>query len=158
MNAHSAASLRRRNPAGCGRRRRGVTLIEVLVSVLVITVGLLGAAAMQAVMLRDNQGSYEYTQTSILTQSILDAMRANPAGVTGGAYDTAGYVCNAPNGAALAARDLARWITTLQSQLGCSACGSVSCAAAACTVRVRWDDSRATGGSAAHVVEMAAQL
>ena len=140
------------------RRQRGVSLIEVLVSVLVVTTGLLGAAALQATALRNNQGSYERTQTSILTQGMFDAMRANLAGVNANSYNTGGWVCTAPDPASLANSDIARWVNSLKTQIHSGACGSISCTAGACTVGVRWDDSRATGGAAAQVVSMKAQL
>jgi|CXWL01.1.fsa_nt_gi type IV pilus assembly protein PilV len=136
----------------------GVGLIEVLVSVLVVTVGLLGAAALQATAMRNNQGSYERTQNSILTQGIFDAMRANMAGVAANGYSTGGWVCTAPASADLASSDIARWITSLHTQIHAGACGSIDCAAGVCTVGVRWDDSRATGGSATQAIEMRAQL
>jgi type IV pilus assembly protein PilV len=140
------------------RRQRGVSLIEVLVSVLVVTIGVLGAAALQATALRNNQGSYERTQTSILTQGIYDAMRANLVGVAANSYNTGGWVCTAPATGTLANSDIARWINTLHQQIHSGTCGSIQCAANACTVRVRWDDSRATGGDAGAIIEMRAQL
>ena len=140
------------------RGERGVGLVEVLVSVLIVTLGLLGAAALQATALRNNQGSYERTQTAILTQGIFDAMRANLANVTANAYNTGGYICTAPTASDLASSDIARWVGNLQSQIHPGACGSITCAAGACTVGVRWDDSRATGGASAQVVELQAQL
>lgn len=138
--------------------QRGVSLIEVMVSVLIVTLGLLGAAALQATALRNNQGSYERTQTSILTQGIFDAMRANLAAVNANRYNTGGYICTAPIASSLAGSDIARWIGTLKTQIHSGACGSISCSAGACTVGVRWDDSRATGGATAQVVSMQAQL
>lgn len=139
-------------------QQRGVSLVEVLVSVVIVTLGLLGAAALQASALRNNQGSYERTQTSILTQGIYDAMRSNLDGVTANGYDTGGYVCTAPGAGGLAGSDIDRWIVNLQQQIHAGACGSIECAERDCTVRVRWDDSRATDGSSAHVVVMRAQL
>jgi prepilin-type N-terminal cleavage/methylation domain-containing protein len=84
------------------RRQRGVSLIEVLVSILVVSLGLLGAVALQATALRNNQGSYERTQTAILTQGIFDAMRANITGIA--SYNTGGMICVAPAAADLATR------------------------------------------------------
>ena len=52
-------------------------LLAALVAVLVMGVGLLGIAAMQATALRNNQSALERTQATIQTYSILDAMRAN---------------------------------------------------------------------------------
>jgi type IV pilus assembly protein PilV len=145
-------------PPPRARQPRGVSLVEVLVSVLVVTLGLLGAAALQATALRNNQGSYERTQVSILSQSIFDAMRANLAGVTAGSYNSSGWVCVAPAAHSLAARDTARWINTLQGQIHAGACGRIHCENGVCTVSVRWDDSRTTGGDSAQVVTMRAQL
>jgi type IV pilus assembly protein PilV len=156
--ARRTARLPRRPQRAPSRPPRGVSLVEVLVSVLVVALGMLGAVALQASALRNNQGSWERTQTSLLTQGMLDAMRANPAGVTAGQYATTGYLCSAPTGTTLASRDLARWIGNLQAQIHPGACGEISCLAGACTVRVRWDDSRASGGSSAQTVTMAVQL
>lgn len=135
-----------------------MSLIEVMVSVLVVSTGLLGAAAMQASALRNNQGSYERTQSVILTQGMMDAMRANLAGVTANSYNSSDWVCTAPSTGTLAASDIARWIGTLKTQIGSDACGHISCTANVCTVRVRWDDTRATGGVSQQIVSTRAQL
>lgn len=140
------------------RHQRGVSLIEVLVSVLVVSLGLLGAVALQATALRNNQGSYERTQTAILTQGIFDAMRANMPEVNAGAYDTGGLICAAPAAGNLASLDLARWINSMHAQIHPGACGSVDCEGSVCTVQVQWDDSRASGGLAAQNISLTAQL
>lgn len=158
MKLRLPSSRTRRAPPSA-RRQRGVSLVEVLVSVLVVTIGVVGAVGLQASALRNNQGSYERTQVSILSQAMFDAMRANAADVTAGAYNTSGYVCTAAsNPGTLAASDVARWVTTLQQQINPGACGSIACTAGDCTVGVRWDDSRGTGGSSAQVIQMKAQL
>ncbi len=58
----------------------GFTLIEVLVATLVLTVGILGVAAMQMVSFQTNQGAYMRSQAVYLAQDILDRMRANQDG------------------------------------------------------------------------------
>nr|MBP6766119.1 type IV pilus modification protein PilV [Rubrivivax sp.] len=145
-------------PRGAPSRQRGVSLVEVLVSVVVMALGLLGAVALQATALRNNQGSYERTQSSILTQGIFDAMRANMSAVAAGGYDTSGWVCTAPSTSSLATRDIARWVGSLHSQIHPGACGNISCTANVCTVSVRWDDSRATQGATDQQVTLRAQL
>jgi len=145
-------------PKPAAPRQRGVSLIEVLVSVLVVSLGLLGAVALQATALRNNQGSYERTQTAILTQGIFDAMRANMPGVDAGSYNTGGLICVAPAEANLATRDLARWINSMHTQIHAGACGAVDCNGSVCTVQVQWDDSRASGGLAAQNISLTAQL
>lgn len=125
---------------------RGVGLIEVLVAVLVLAIGLLGVAAMQATALRNSQSSLERSQGVMHVYTILDAMRANPDAARSGAYNL-GMTCVAPAAGSLITSDQRQWITVLQQNLGVTACGQVNCVATICTVTVRWDDSRGSGGS-----------
>ncbi len=146
---------------GLPRRRsgqRGATLIEVLVSVVVLAIGLLGAAALQSSALRNNQSSYERTQMAVLTQGMLDAMRNNIAGVDAASYQMSSWTCTAGTGAGLANADITRWVNDLHAQINGSACGRITCVARACTVGIRWDDSRGTAGSSALVFEIVSRL
>jgi len=152
-------SFGRQRRQGSLRRQRGLSLVEILVSVLVVSTGLLGAAALSATALRNNQGSYARTQTTILTQGMFDAMRANLQSVKDSSYNTDGWVCSvAAEHASLPASDIARWVGTVKSQINADACGKVTCTGTTCTVSVRWDDSRSTAGSATQVVATKAQL
>ncbi len=69
-------------------KQQGSTIIEVLISVLVLSVGLLGVASMQLHGLRYNQGAYLRAQATILAYDIVDRMRANPDGVAAGYYNS----------------------------------------------------------------------
>lgn len=133
------ASTRRRAPA------RGVGLIEVLVAVLVLAIGLLGVAAMQAMALRNSQSSLERSQGVVHAYTVLDAMRSNPVQARAGAYNLA--MCAVPGGGTLAGNDLVNWIAVMRQNLGPTACGQINCVGPMCTVTVRWDDSRGTAGS-----------
>jgi type IV pilus assembly protein PilV len=132
----------------------GEILIEVLIAILILGVGLLGVAAMQATALRNNGSAMQRSQAATQVQTIFEAMRANRTGVLSGDYVTA-RACAAPSGASLAKVDVANWIGGLQPTLGSSACGTISCAAATsvgiatrtCTATVDWDDSHASNGS-----------
>ena len=53
-----------RSPCPNAPRSRGMTLIEVLVAMVVISVGLLGIAALQMLSLRNSQGAYLRTQAT----------------------------------------------------------------------------------------------
>ena len=66
---------------------RGFTMIEVLVSVLIMAVGLLGLAGLQATGLRANLNTYMRSQAALLAYDMADRMRANKAGVDAGNYD-----------------------------------------------------------------------
>lgn len=126
--------------------QRGAGLVEVLVAVLVLAIGLLGIAAMQATALRNNQSSLERTQATIQTYSILDAMRANAEAARAGAYNIA-RTCALPMATGtLAQRDLLRWFQDMRGSLGATTgtCGTITQAGDVFTVTVEWDDGRAT--------------
>ncbi len=135
---------------------RGASLIEVLIAVLILGIGLLGIASMQAITLRNGQSSMERSQAVMQTYSILDAMRSNVALARVNAYDLP-RTCAVPTATAtLAQNDLNAWMINMQANLGATACGTIACVATApvspgrvCTVTVEWNDSRGTSGSAA---------
>jgi type IV pilus assembly protein PilV len=66
--------------------QRGFTLIEVLVAVLLMSIGLLGVAAMQINGLRYHQGASTRAHATALLGELADRMRANRAGVQAGNY------------------------------------------------------------------------
>lgn len=139
------------------RHQRGVGLIEVLISVLIMGIGLLGVAAMQATALRNNQSALERTQATIQSYSILDAMRANRTVALAGGYNLA-RTCTAPGGGTLAQNDLNLWIESLRTTMGDNdgSCGTIVCndVPDTCRVTVEWDDSRASDGLDAQGVEV----
>lgn len=68
----------------------GFTLIEILVTMLVMAIGFLGLAALQTSGLQQSQNTYFRTQADILARDIADRMRANRFGVLSGSYEFAG--------------------------------------------------------------------
>lgn len=132
-------------PGSLPHAQRGLGLIEVMVAVLILGVGLLGIAAMQATALRNSQSSVERSQAVMQTYAILDAMRANVAVARIGGYNLSSMTCTEPDAGDLAADDRAAWIRSLKASLNSSACGQINCGSLECTITVQWDDSR--GGS-----------
>lgn len=65
----------------------GVTLIEVLVSVLILAVGLLGLAALLGNAMQSNQHAQARTQAVFLAGDMMERMRANRT--NSGAYSLA---------------------------------------------------------------------
>lgn len=132
----------------------GVGLIEVLVAVLVLSIGFLGIAALQAVSLSTNNSAMARSMATIASYSILDAMRADSVSAKSGSYNTstpvAGNACPT-TAATLAQAQLGQWCSQLSATLGAAATttGNVSCdGAGICTVTITFDDSRAgKGGS-----------
>lgn len=72
--------------ASISHRQRGATLIEVLVSVVVTSVGLLGLAGLMATTTRVNQAAYQRTQVGFAVQALIESMHVNPAAVAQGRY------------------------------------------------------------------------
>lgn len=68
-------------------QQSGFTLLEVLVALLILSIGLLGLAALQTVSLQFNTGSYARTQATLVAYEIIERMRANPTATKAGLYD-----------------------------------------------------------------------
>lgn len=68
-------------------RQSGVGLIEVLIAVLVLSIGFLGMAALQTKALSNNNSAMVRSIGTIASYSILDAMRVDQLGVSAGDYD-----------------------------------------------------------------------
>ena len=63
-----------------GKRQQGFTLLEVLIALLVLSIGLLGLAALQTIGLRSNTMASFRTQATQVAYDIADRIRANPMG------------------------------------------------------------------------------
>lgn len=123
----------------------GVGLIEVLISVVVLSFGMLGLAGLQMWSLKNNQSAMERSLAVVQTHSIIDAMRADRANAVAGSFDTSAATSeDEPTEATTFATEaLANWRTSLIDALGPGATGTVSCEEDLCTITVRWNDERA---------------
>ena len=72
-------------------RQRGVSLIEVLMAVLIFSIGLIGLAGLMVMATRSNHSAYQRTQVTFLAGTMADRMGANPVGVWSGFYNSTGY-------------------------------------------------------------------
>lgn len=68
-------------------REKGITMIEILVTLVIVSIGLLGAAAMVINGLESNRNAYLRTQASILAYDMADRIRANSERALAGDYD-----------------------------------------------------------------------
>lgn len=66
---------------------KGFSLLEVMVALLVLSVGLLGLAGLQTFSLKFNHQSYERTQATLLINDIMDRIIANPTAALAGSFD-----------------------------------------------------------------------
>jgi type IV pilus assembly protein PilV len=153
-------------------RQRGVSLIEVLVAVLIFSVGLIGMAALLLMSTRSNQAAYVRTQVAFLANNMADRMRANPAGVWNNDYNvsfpnTATQACDSTTvctPAMVANHDIQVWNSQLSTFLP-NPLAKISCSSATagftpssdqmsmnppyggtCTVQIKWSE-RAAGDS-----------
>jgi type IV pilus assembly protein PilV len=128
-------------------RQTGFGLVEVLVALLIVSIGLLGIASLQVVALKNTGSSMERSQAVIQTYSYLDVLRANIDDAKISALDVPVMTCDPENLAETEVEQRA-WITQLHETLGPDSCGQVDCLGEGkCTITVQWDDSRAEGGT-----------
>lgn len=151
-----------RSISGSNMKQRGSSLLEVLIAVLVLAVGMLGMAALQSITLKNSNSSSGRSQAVIQTYSLFDTMRLTRAAAQAGMYNVSGWTCSPGTPPAGSTSDFSvfnSWLGQVQATLGDpSACGKVVCSATSCTVGIRWDDSRATGGSGQLSVETTSRL
>ena len=131
------------------RRQGGFTLVEILVTVVLISVGLLGIAALQVTTLRGNQEAYVRSQASVLSADILDRMRANADAARNNLYNADWN--GTGTAATRAGQDLADWQQTINNILPGGAdvaAGRVerNAVTRVVTITIRWQE-RSTGDS-----------
>jgi type IV pilus assembly protein PilV len=105
----------------------GLSLVEVMVTLLIIGVGLLGLLGMQAKSLSTHRDSFDRKTAAELMSQIGERMRANHLGFMADAYSSsmasggtptvAPTVSGAATAAEIAQRDLADWQSTVQNRL-----------------------------------------
>ena len=109
--------IRNRTSPAAMRRNGGFTLVEAMVALIVLSVGLLGIAALYVETLRANRTSLHRTEAVNLATDIADRMRSNR--LPADAYD-----CDSPcdrrvraAGNAIAIADLTEWVTQIESTI-----------------------------------------
>lgn len=95
MSKLKHAAIHRRECGDFGRWQRGVNLLEVLIAFAVLSVGLLGVAALQIKGVQTAVGAYERSQATLIANDLVERIRANRGAVGAGQYapyDTDGTV------------------------------------------------------------------
>ena len=145
-------------------KQSGFTLIEVLVTMFVLAVGILGAGSLQMVGFQSHQDAYFRTQAMYLAGDIVDRMRANPDGVDNttafDAVDTTAVIATAPSCKAaiggctsiqMAQVDIAEWaesFTVIPAVLPASSATVTRDAATNnFTITINWQEREWSGNS-----------
>jgi len=131
------------------KRQSGLSMLEVLIALIVFSIGMLGTAALVGTAVRNNHGAYLRSQGGYLAQNISDRMRANIPGVQASSYDTVALgganggtpptctltgLCTPQNRAAL---DIINWQNNVANVLPAGQ-SSISRAGDLFTITVQW--------------------
>lgn len=129
----------------------GFSLVELMVALLVLAIGLLGLAGLQAKGLSNTHNAYLRTQAVLLAEDMADRMRANTG--TGGlegylVTSPASTSCSSPCTAAqVAGNDLVAWHAALVAALpGGSA--TISQSSSVYTITISWIERESNSSSA----------
>ena len=129
----------------------GFSLLEVLIALVLLSIGLLGLAGLQITGLQNNQRAYHRSQATQLSYDIADRMRSNKVALN--TYSTidpssaeAKFICVTIAGCSaseMAKNDLYEWNAALVSTLP-SSLGTISSILPVGTyqITITWDDNR----------------
>ncbi len=124
----------------------GFTLIEILVAIVVLSLGMLAIAAAQLASLSNNRAAYERSVATMAIYSIIDVMRVNRADAVAGGYNQT-MAANPPTGTNLSAVELQRWLNEITNSLP-GGDGSVNVDGnGAYTITVQWADDKGASGN-----------
>lgn len=119
--------------------QRGLSLIEVLVAIVILSLGILGMAGLQASSLRSGQSSLYRSQAALLAENMAERMRAN---VGEARQYPLTMNADAPSGTEIRNVDRANWLAALATTLPAGD-GSIAILGSHVTITVQWNDGRA---------------
>ena len=126
------------------QRQSGATLIEVLVAMVVLAIGLLGLAGLQATSVQSNHSAYYRSQATILASDLADRMRANRTEALTNAYLVnfpTPSTNNSEDSGTSAQNDIGAWLNQLARTLP-EGTGRVVKNNTLVTISIRWNDTR----------------
>ena len=131
------------------RAQAGVGLIEVLIALVILSLGMLGMAGLQMWSLKSNQGSMERGMAVMQTHTIVDSMRAARTTATANGFDIEldEDIDDIEGLTAYATAALTNWRQSLLDNLGEGATGGIDCNGARCEITIQWQDRQPEGAA-----------
>ena len=125
---------------------RGVGLIEVLVTMLLLSTALLTLAALQTRSLQYNQGAYFRSQANTLSYDVLDRIRANKTDLANYNVTLSAFSGGGAPTAPLSAVDIYQWRNDVDTRLP-KGQGAIACSATTnlCTITIKWSELNSSG-------------
>lgn len=120
----------------------GMTLIEVLVATLILSGGLLGAAAVQLKALQHTGSALMTTQANFIAYDMLDRARANSGADY--SYSTGLRSATAVGAGSVLAQDLSDFARNIHQFGGERAHGAIEVRNRQASITLEWDDARAS--------------
>lgn len=119
----------------------GTTLLEVLVSLIVIALGLLGLASLQAVSLKSNSTAYYRSQATILAYDIADRMRANRTAAVGDSSYNISFETLASSNTGVAGTDINEWKQNIAQAIPAGQGRIAVLADGTALIEIQWDSN-----------------
>lgn len=136
----------------------GFSMLEILISILVLSIGALGAAGMQIAALKDTGSASTRYRAASLASGMIDTLRADrTTAVKGGVAFTSALVTGTC--ASTGTTPVTQW----QNQIDCELPGGkggvvIDTFTKRAIVTVEWDDSRGNAGLAAQQFNLETRL
>ncbi|KAB2930001.1 MAG: type IV pilus modification protein PilV [Candidatus Contendobacter sp.] len=123
----------------------GFSLLEVLITLLIVAIGLMGFAAMMLNSMKNNRTSMQRSMATSYAYDIIDCMRANRSAALD--YDV--EFGSALSGSSVAAADVTAWKTELATLLPAGD-GRIDVNGNTVLVEIQWTETVNAGDDATH--------
>ena len=157
------------------RNNRGFSLLEALLGFLILSIGMLGIASLQAISLKAGKTSVYGSVAMMKVEELFESIRVNPSATALDAYAVAGAGAGTNNncvgaticsGVELAQEDIYWWKKNLAAGLPGSTTTAITYTAAippskmaTMTINVKWDErDKNTGGSISKTYSTTARI
>jgi type IV pilus assembly protein PilV len=140
------------------KSQSGASIIEVLITMIIVSIGLLGQAALVSQSFKASNTALLRSQATLLAYDMLERMRLNRTQALAGSYSI-NFTSSPPSGNSIQAIELRTWLASVagllpngKAQIGVSGTGSV-------TITIQWSEatSGALNGAAAGSTQFVTQ-